>query len=372
MPNELSKSEQFEPVKLGGGQVLVSHGNDGAITAIKANITLSVENKEVVVIQNNPVITASGYDKINRIASVNLIMPPRIEVPNHGEQPNPFFVIDNETGAIRFVMAKMSGVGYSPVGTLCVVDQTLLFDLQSYLKMDCLAKIRKDRSAGRITGLNMLSEEEREYGYFLPILDKNYGVWLNTRHEEFAKVVSEHQQRQRFAERIALGILKRNCLKHHPAIGVTNVRMQSGVAVVPVLAWHKELPVESARQLVANPASRTSDIETIEKVAHTDDIAEADMAMATVEAGEAEMQSGASRNSQMPDTRTVMDPPEISGRDRILARIDEMKRMMKPSEWTEFWHKLVTSGRELEDFADEELGRFASVLERKLNLQKGS
>jgi hypothetical protein len=368
VPNStaIQKADSYQPVQLGDNRLLINSTPEGQMVAIKADVPLSIESKDVVVVQGNPVITASGYDKLNKVANVSLAMPKRIEVPGHGLQPNPFFLIDEATGGIKFVMAKMSAVGYSPVGNLCVVDQTLLFDLHSYFKMDCLAKIKKNKSLGRITSKQLLNSEEQQYGYFVPILDANYGIYMDTRNDEFMKIVSDHSQRQRFAERIALGILKRNCLKHHPAIGITNVTMNRGMVGIPVIAWRKDVDMEAVRKVTEAQGERDG-VETIEATIRTDEIVKEDMVMATAETVESE-QDGKKETAQ---TTITPEPEEETGyeptpREKHMVRIGEMKEALSKEEWEAFWNKIVVSGRPLEEFSEEELERFVDVLNEHL------
>ena len=191
-----------ELAEIANSPIMIKRTPDGTMQAIKGIVSLSIQNKELVEIKKSISITASGYDKLNQIAGLSLIMPRHIEVPKYGKQPNPFVLINEETSSIKFVMAKMSGVGYSPIGNLCVVDQTLLFSLDAYFKMDCMAKVKWSKNLGRIANKKMLTEDELKTGLFLPIINEDFGIWLDAKHEDFMKLMSEAQQRQRFAERI--------------------------------------------------------------------------------------------------------------------------------------------------------------------------
>ena len=357
--------KQYDIVQLTSGRTLISTNSEGTMQAIKAEVELSMATKDIVVINDTPVITAAGFDKLNKVAGVSLVMPNRIDVPMHGAQPNPFFITDKDTGAIRFVMAKMSSIGYSPVGNLAVVDQTLLFDLLSYLKMDVLAKVKKFPGFGRVTHRDNLTPDEAKYGYFIPILDRNYGLWVDTRHTEFLKVISDHSQRQRFAERIALGILKRNCLRHHPAIGIMNVQMNQGVCHVPILAWRKDLSVEKIRKIAEDTGAREG-VETVRSdVTTTDQLDASEAVVVEAEAiGDTTVETGERQVTEVP--KTTGKPP--TKREVSEIRIGEMIEGLGPEEWAKFSKKTIRSGRSIEQFTDDETFEFEAVL--RTHLQK--
>jgi hypothetical protein len=339
-----------EKADIGNAPIQIKRTPDGTLQAVKGSIQLSVDRKELVNIKNTISITATGYDKLNQIAGLSLVMPPRIEVPRYGAQPNPFFVLDDDTGAIQFVMAKMSAVGYSPIGNLCVVDQTLLFDLKAYFKMDAMAKVKYSKSIGRIANKQSLTEEELAHGLFLPILDANFGVWLDGRHPEFMKIMSEAQQRQRFAERIALGILKRNCLRHHPAIATSIVQPQDGVANVTVFGYRHELSEQQMRNIVEGDRK---DAETISETIHTDDIATNDMALTTAE-------SGIGETTVDVDDSGLYDP---TSRDKLLIRVDEFANMvLDKKEYQSFLREAFSPDCDPRELSDEDLEKFVDRL----------
>jgi hypothetical protein len=356
-----SSKKIYELVKLTSGKALVSASSDGNIQAIKADVELSMANKDIIDINGNPVITASGFDKLNKVAGVSLVMPQRIDVPGHGVQPNPFFITDPDTGGMQFVMAKMSAVGFSPVGNLAVVDQTLLFSLLSYFKMDCLAKIKKIPGFGKSAHRQNLTPEELKFGYFIPTLDKNYGIWMDTRHMEFMKVQNDHCQRQRFAERIALGILKRNCLRHHPAIGVMNVQLEAGgKCSVPILAWRKDVSLGTLRKIAEDTGTREG-VETVKsEVITTEQINVADAAIVTAEtAADTNVETGGKETIEVP--KTVNEP---SKREKTEIRIGEMISGLGEERWQAFYKSKVVSGRSLDKFSDDELEDFAHQLQQ--------
>jgi len=354
MPNEVSNKPETSAI--GDTRIQIKRSANGNLQAVKGTVVLSVAKNEIVEVKKRMLITAIGYDALNKVAGLSLVMPKRIEVPRYGAQPNPFFEVNPDTGAIRFVMAKMSAVGYSPIGSMCVVDQTLLFDLGAYFKMDAMAKIKYKHGTGKIANKQLLTEEERTYGHFMPILDENFGIWLDARHEEFMKLLTEHQQRQRFAERIALGILKRNCLRHHPSIAASVVIPQGGEAAVTVIGHRHELTDEQIRRLVDD--DRDNDVETIAGVTHTDDIQSEEMGLSTQESAGLKEMSG---------TDVEVMEQENERRDKIMVRVEELKDLMGEDVYGKFYHEMVTSGRPLSEFDDDELERYKNLMEKGMD-----
>jgi len=349
--NALAKKDD----KIGSTAIQIKRTSTGELQAVKGVVNLSLQRKEIVNIKGTMSITAIGYDRLNQVSGLSLVLPKRIEVPRYGQQPNPFFVINDKTGGIQFVMAKMSAVGHSPIGSICVVDQTLLFDLQAYFKMDAIAKIKSNRGLGKIANKQMLTDEELTHGLFLPVLDENFGVWLDSRHDEFMKLLSEQQQRQRFAERIALGILKRNCLRHHPAIATSVVQPQGGEAAVTVIGHRHELSEDQVRDIVEG--ERGPEIETIEKEIHTDTIDPDDMLASTSDSKVIEGEV---------EAPVELPSNELTDREKMMIRINEMKNIMGESEYKTFYDDMVPSGRELSEFGDDELKRYANLMEKNI------
>jgi len=346
----IAKSEQGS---IGSTTMQIKRLPTGDLQAVKGVINLSLARKQLVQIKGTMTITATGYDRLNQVAGLSLVLPKQIQVPGHnGMQTNPFFVINETTGAIKFVMAKMSAVGYSPIGSMCVVDQTLLFDLGAYFKMDAMAKLKYNKGMGKIVNKLTQTKEELAAGIFLPILDENFGIWLDAAHEEFIKLMSEHQQRQRFAERIALGILKRNCLRHHPSIATSVVQPQNGEAAVTVMGYRHELCEERIRELVDGDRAG---VEVIEKEVHTDTIEASDM---TASASDAKITEG---EDGTPDIRKA----ELTPKESIMVRINEIRSFMGEESYLKFYNETVTSGRPLNEFEDDELERYASILEKE-------
>jgi len=354
---EQVNTKMYELVKFGSDKTLVSITPEGQITAIQSEVELSIENKDIVVIQGNPVITASGFDKLNRIAGISLLVPQKIDMPGKGPQPNPYFVFDPATGAIRLVIAKMVAIGFSSVGNLVICEQTLIFDLLSYFKMDSIAKIRAVKGCGKIANKLTLNDKEKNW-FFIPVLDENYGICLDPLHPEFINIIKEHTQRQRFAERIAMGILKRNCLRHHPAIGITNVILgEGGKCKIPMLAWRKDLDMEELRKIAEDKSARAG-AEVIEELQTTEDIKTVDAVVVAQDVmTDASVASGRKEEIEQPKK-----PNEPSEREKNEIRISDMREALGPERYQKFYKAMVVSGRKVEEFDDGEIVNYEKKL----------
>lgn len=340
---------------IGNTSIQIKRTGNGNLQAVRGKVQLSIKRKEIVIIKGTPSITSSGYDRLNQVAGLSLVLPKRVEVPMHGMQPNPFFVIDEKSGAVKFVMAKMSAIGYSPVGSMCVSEQTLLFDLSAYFKMDAIAKLKYSNGLGRIANKEFLTDEEKKYGLFLPMLNEDIGIWLDSRHEDFMKLMSEHQQRQRFAERIAFGILRRNCLRHHPSIAVSVVDVEAGEALVTVMGYRHDIDNSGLHQIAEGESEEP--IDRIAEVVTTSDIQKEDMSMSS---------SDSSIGEAVAEEAEEKDEP-ISERDRTMIRISEIRGIMGLEKYHVFYEDKVESGRPITEFSDEELSRYLEVLEGEFN-----
>ncbi|MEN6550192.1 MAG: hypothetical protein ABFE07_29460 [Armatimonadia bacterium] len=388
MPEEVGgKKDVVEMVHLARGQgpALVTAAEDGNIVAIRADVELSLDNGGIKLINGNPTISASGYNLLNKVAGINLIQPKTVGVPGHGEQPNPFVLYD-ERMCPRIIYARLSAVGYSPAGNIAVVDQTLHFDLEIYKQQDAMNRIKRYSRFGKICQRSEI--DPKKPGYFMPVLDKDFGIWLDTScpcedrkktgQTEFFYWLAGVMQRQQFADRIAMGFLRRNALKHHPAIGVANVSLDGGgKCLVPVMAWRKDLSAERVRAIAEGrvvTGQEAIDIESqvisTEQMAQEGGEALGEEVIAD-EAGDLERRDqtisdilGATKvRPPEPAPAAEPAPPQVK-REELLSKISKLRIKMGEPAWQAFYAETVTSGRSLDQFSDGEIAKFEDVLDR--------
>jgi len=244
-------SEAQLPVKamLGDGEVFVKETAEGTLKAVKGQVTLSLVNKEIVSIPGGGVmITSYGYDSLNRIAGLTIIKPPRIGITERRrdiletfEVENPY-VEYNEDGSVRVVTVEYYAVGLSAIGNWCITQERLRYDLHQYFVAEAWSKVRRYQNSGKFVQKSVGADENHMW---IQVMG-DWGVSLDVQHEEIVKILQSHITRQKFAERIASTICRRNAMKRHPAIGKSEVIAQGGSASVTVYGWQHDL---SAKQI---------------------------------------------------------------------------------------------------------------------------
>lgn len=168
-------------------------------------------------------ITADGYYRMNQIASLAIVTPDSIKIPDevdgtgHREVPNPFPIMDPESGTQKGVWVKKVAVGYSPIGSMSVSSTTMFYDFRLYFIADLQKKIRFDKGAGRHCFEQQLTDDEKAKGMFFKI-DGSFGIWANMEHKEVLKAVTTMIQNKQFGERKAQTVAERNAFRHHPAL----------------------------------------------------------------------------------------------------------------------------------------------------------
>jgi len=245
---------------------LVKPFGDGEITLqfagktlknVMATVNLSEAAQDFFNIQGKSIISAAGYKKLNRIASINIISPPTLWW-NDKEVPNPYPIQGREEGTVKAIMMRRIGIGFSPIGNLVIIDKSLYFNIHTYW-METLAKLASTKPAVAKLGIRYMcpfapgetSQEGKEGEFYVRTpenkvylfigMEAGTGIWLDLSHDEAIKIFKDHTQRQKFAERIGQTILDRNILKDHPAIGLQNVLPKNGWAQVSVYGWKHDL-----------------------------------------------------------------------------------------------------------------------------------
>lgn len=254
--------EKREISRLGEGEVFVKRAPDGTFKAIRGEITLSLRRKEIVSIPGaGTMITSYGFDSLNKVAGLTTIYPPRIPItvdrrgfPETVDVENPYIEYDND-GAIRVITVECYAIGLSPIGNWVITQERLRYDLRQYFISDIWAKVKKLPATGKFISEETRDKRDDQDEHMWIKVMANWGMFIDPRHEEISKVLTGHLTRQKFAERIASTICRRNAMKRHPAIGKSEVLPQGGEARVQVFGWQHDL---TAAQ-INNMAQLTSD-----------------------------------------------------------------------------------------------------------------
>jgi len=211
-----------------GGQVMA---------AVKADMTLHEKLGHFYKMKDRSIITSIGYVHLNKVASISILTPQNVIVDGR-PVPNPHIERDPKTKAILSVNIRKMGVGFSPAGSIVVIDKTLFYNVYTYLIQSIQKKMgdcKWDNSGGRafktdvrkfpdcaVYGVAGKEPTTKGSWYFLPT-EGALGIWINYEDQATVDCLEEHTQRQRFGDRIAQKIVERNILKDHPAIGATQV-----------------------------------------------------------------------------------------------------------------------------------------------------
>lgn len=229
--------------KYGDGQI-VFKTKRGAVQVFSSTIMLRESMGEIVEVQGKAILRKSAYDKMNKICNINIFPYPHTQMIDGVEQKNPFLQIDPVTETPKRFIGNYLGVGYALTGNLMMVTSSLHFDLQTYAQQK-LVKMVKDKPSVFKVGIEefcpFLPNEKPFKGkdgvwkvidrvnfktYIFKVLEKGDGVWVDQGHTDYLEYLESSRDRTKFAERIAIGIVKRNILKEF--MGAIQVQIVSG------------------------------------------------------------------------------------------------------------------------------------------------
>lgn len=262
METKVGAPRQQEVARLGDGDVFIKRTGNGAIKAIRGRVRLDERKGHLAVIQGRAMITAPGYNAMNQFAGISIITPEKLTLPDGNIVVNPYPIIDPESGTIDKVWVKKTAIGYSPTGNLVMTSSTLLYDIKMYFIQDLNKKVQYNKGAGRMCMEQMLTEQEKQKGMFLPIQGK-MGIWVDLTHVEILKCMDTYIQNKLFAERKAQTIAERNALKKHPALCQVYVDAQgpdkNKYGFVDVIGFNSDLTKQDLLKL-AEMADRGEEI----------------------------------------------------------------------------------------------------------------
>lgn len=218
MENENKK----ELVTLGDGNVFVKRTENGGIKAVSSRLKLEEVKGHLANIKGKVMITAAGYNFLNRIAGLSIITPEKLTLPDGTIAVNPYLVFDKATGFIDKIWVRKIVIGHGPTGNLVATCNTLLYDTRLYFLRDVMGKVKYNKNAGKVCNQNSLSEKEKQQGFFVK-LDGDIGLWLNNEDKDVIEAVNTYIDSKTFADRKAQTICEKNCMKKHPALAFNYV-----------------------------------------------------------------------------------------------------------------------------------------------------
>ncbi len=206
----------------GGAEVksLLKLTPQGLVRNWMCAVRLSEEKGEVYRMRGAPIITAAGYDRCNLFAGITFVCPPVVAGEDGTDRPNPYLHRSKSTG-VEWVRVRQVGVGRNPQANLVAHDLTLNYDLSMYWAQDILSKWsgRKSdacKSWGTLENIKADGQYESIYPRQKVIaLPDGFALIVDLTHLDVVACVLEHINRQKFAERNAITICRRNILKRH-------------------------------------------------------------------------------------------------------------------------------------------------------------
>lgn len=344
--------------KLGNGEVFFLSEKGQTKRGFKVKVDLQYPTQFCFPAGPNQkaMITAEGYDKINQYAGIEVFRPRTVVAQDGSEKGNPYFERDPQTGAMLSVFMRGIGIGYSPVGNLAAVDQTVYVNLQTLLVQEIQAKIKRFPALGCLGSIDSKPSEITYYGdngkygkqrvvdpspttvqadgcwHFVP-LTASVGYWVNISHPEIQAAFDSFTQKQRFLERTTFSILKRLVLSSHPAIA-------SKTPIVTQLSpgeKYNEIASAKAHTFVygfavdsQNPEEKRQEIEAMaERVAESERMANMEIIQGGTHDGveDAEIadpiSAGADPSEIPPETFAVDDSPDYY--DRLQDEMDGIR-----------------------------------------------
>jgi hypothetical protein len=240
LQQQLMLVQQKNMLKLGDGAAFYITEGGQERRAFKAKVELSYPD-QFCFIQKKAMICAPGLEKANQYAGIEIFKPQKLIGSGGKEEMNPYFTTD-ENGLITGIIMRGIGIGYSPLGNLAAVDQTIMINMSTVLLQELQAKLkfspaiaalghRDKRPAQFKANFTAYDEQARrrvvkktevvstdDTWLYIPVFGLT-GYWLDVSAPDVLEIFDGYIQKQRFIERTANTILRRQILSQHPAIG---------------------------------------------------------------------------------------------------------------------------------------------------------
>ena len=195
------------------GELTVKDGElrMGNLQMIRAQVVLE-EGIDYTSIQGKLLLSPEGADKCNQIAGLSIFEP-------HDDRS---WEDQRDAGGFVEVRRRCVVAGRTPTGQMQVVSSSIVFSPRSYFLHALTKKVRYNTSAGCLGGPEDRPEKRGEkdtsrWQYF-PI-DEAIGIWADLTHKDVFGMVEAYTQDRKFADRRAAGIVRRNALCLHSALG---------------------------------------------------------------------------------------------------------------------------------------------------------
>lgn len=262
----VERNVDWIPANFDNGDIFVRKTPSGIVKQVKGKVRLFESKGQIANLGDNAgwMITNEGYIACNKIAGLTPYTPQTMVFEGR-TVPNPYCIIDHESGSIEKVWSRKVVVGYSPMGNLVVTVSTLLYDLKMYLIEDLAKKVQYTKDIGKLCTKSSLSEDELKNGFFLPYQGE-LGIYAIWEHKDVIKAMNTFIGNKKNAERKAQTINERNAFRKHPSMPPMKIH-------APGQGFHEEIIVGFSHQLtreelqdIAETASKEGGIENGEVI----------------------------------------------------------------------------------------------------------
>jgi len=254
----------------------------------KETFGMSVRNPETKQWATVQQITALGYDKLNQFVGISFYKPDHISTGEQGPnqlRPNPYMHRDGDE--IVYVQVRFIGIGRNAVGNLVCHDLTITYNLRTYFAQDLWSKWRgrrndKPKSWGQLFPTVAVPKTELDITHIAVPCPGGVTLVLDLTHPDVIDCFNEHIGRQKFAERNAQTICRRNILRTFLAVAMPN---QSDMTV-PVVGWiQPDQDLHAIGRIAAaaergNPLPGGEPVEVVRQAQEVDDKDDIDAALA--------------------------------------------------------------------------------------------
>lgn len=368
MENENKK----ELVTLGDGNVFVKRTENGGIKAVSSRLKLEEVRGHLTNIKRKVMITAAGYNFLNRIAGLSILTPEKLTLPDGKIVANPYLIIDPATGFVEKIWVKKMVIGYGPTGNLVITTNTLLYDCKAYFLRDVIGKVQSNKNAGKICNENSLTEDEKRKGFYVRI-NGSIGLWLNSEDKDVIKAVDTYIDSMTFADRKAQTICEKNCMKKHPALAFNYVnatgKENNLEAYVDVIGYTYDLTREDLERLSNEENIQEINGNKIERVEVEDQVTADDIQAEKTEEEIAELpeknETGTSSAEMIFNTKKEEVPAEIKNDNE--TEINEESHVSRENLFKDLKQAEDIIG--MKDFNDIIQSNFGKPLERLTDAQ---
>ncbi|MDD5061009.1 MAG: hypothetical protein PHC43_01635 [Candidatus Marinimicrobia bacterium] len=248
---------------------IISLGNNQQMNVTKKIFHLTLDDKQIYDARNGFKITHEAYITMNQFAGVRILKPPTLAFDGK-EVSNPVVIRDSKKQYIELVVIRKIAFGRALNGNFFGVDQTVSYIPRSMFQLDLLNLASRFPGIATVKATASLTDEDKTTCFIEELIEGLSVVVMQVNHREFISRINILKENQIWGDRKAETICERNCLRKHPSIGVSSVRLvgtgSSTHAEVPVYRF--EEPDRERFEAIAGMIQdgRMEDLKNFEKV----------------------------------------------------------------------------------------------------------